>query len=457
MKQNILLYNGSQYYISVKIFAPNSKVDYDNISTDQFDILQYDNIKKIEFEHDLSNSLPFGEIIYSDNSDSVLNKFLDKSSVYLSIDIKKIKNTTTASTNEVLEVLTAFQHTFIVTSIDKTYQKDDIIEYKLQYISAYWWNFNSNISYSTHNNTLNSRISPIDILTILYGKCGIPLDRNNIATKNLVDFMSCANETLVSAQEYLLKRTFDLNFLNNPGYIKTIYDPIADKFKLWALNQHAGTIYKNNIYKNFTQEEVIRNTITVPIYNKYVDSIQNQNPTEFDIINFCPDKLQYKLFSDYTYWTYDYNKNIFSKQFITNKNTIESLPYLPNTPLISDKKYYEIDTMLSKKNYKGSRNFSRQSSHWDQTHWTYEDIDNMLLNNGIVRIITAGELLRKPGDNTFLNIDNTDYSSIAGLAGDWINTRVVHTFGQKSYTNTILLTRVDISTQDRNTFLKKLK
>jgi hypothetical protein len=457
MKQNILLYNGAQYYISVKIFAPNSQVEYDNITAGQFDILAYDNIKKIEFENDISNSLLIGEIIYSDNSNSVLNKFLNTSCKYINIDIKKLKNVNTASTNEILEVEVAFQHTFIITSIKKTNQTDDIIEYKLKYVSVHWWNFNSNLLYSSHTNTLDSRDSPINILANLYSQSGILLDRNNIASKNLIDFISFTGETLTTAQQFILKRTYDINDLTNPGYIKVIYDAVANRYKLWALNQHSGDIYMNNIYKKYTQEEIIKNIITVPIYNKYIDSLQNQNETILNIVNFNPDNLEYTMFADYKYWTYDYSTNTFKNKNITNKNIIESLPYLKNNILLTDKKYYEINNMLSKKQYNGSRIFSRQSSQWDQTHWAYDDIDQVLLNNGIISITTAGNMLRKPGDNTFLKTDTTDYSSITSLVGDWINTRVVHTFGQNSYTNTILLSRLNISVGDRTDFLKKPK
>ena len=121
MKQNILLYNGSQYYISVKLFAPNSRVDVDNITAAQFDVLDYENIKKLQFENDISNSLLFGEIIYTDNSNSVIDKFLSISCRYLNIDIKKLRNANTASTNSILEIETSFLHTFIITSIHTTF------------------------------------------------------------------------------------------------------------------------------------------------------------------------------------------------------------------------------------------------------------------------------------------------------------------------------------------------
>jgi hypothetical protein len=459
MKQNILLYNGAQYYISVKIFAPNSQVEYDNISAGQFDILAYDNIEKIEFENDISNSLLIGEIIYSDNSNSVLDKFLNISCAYINIDIKKLKNVNTASTNSLLDIELAFEHTFIITSIDKINQDDDIIDYKIRIVSNHWWNFNSNITYSTHNNTYNNKESPVDVLSNIYSQCGIPLNRNDITSNNLIHFMSHAGDNLSTSQLYILKRTYNIEDLNNPGFVKVVYDCISNRYSLWALNQHSGDIYKNNIYKNYTQDQIIRNTITVPIYNKYMDSLQNQKETVLNIVNFNPNSLNYNLFSDYRYWSYDYLTNTFKNRSIANKQIIESLPYLKNNVLLTNKKYYEIDTMLSKKQYSGSRIFSRQSSQWDQTHWPYDDIDQVLLNNGILSVTTAGNLLRKPGDNTFLMIDSTDYSSIMNLKGDWINMRVVHTFGPKmsSYTNTILLSRLNISTEDKTSFIKKLK
>lgn len=459
MKQNILLYNGAQYYISVKMFAPNSEVEYDNITPAQFDILAYDNIEKIEFENDISNSLLIGEVIYSDNSNSVLDKFLNVFCCYIDISIKKLKNVNTASSNDVLEIELAFQHSFIVTSIDKIEQKDDIFGYKIRFVSSHWWNFNSNITYSTHNNSYNSKDSPINILSNIYKQCGIPLERNGIASKNLISFMSHAGDSLTTAQNYILKRTYDINDLTNPGFVKVIYDSISNKYNIWSLNQHSGDIYMNNIYKNYTQEEVVRNTITVPLYNKYVDSLQNQQETILEIVNFNPRDLNYDSFSDYRYWSYDYLTNTFKDKQVTNKQTIESLPYLKNNVLLTNKKYYDIDTMLSKKQYIGTRNFSRQSSQWDQTHWAYDDLDSVLLNNGIVSVTTAGNLQRKPGDNTFLMIDTTDYSSIMALKGNWVNMRVVHTFGPKSnsYTNTILLSRLNISTEDKTAFFKKLK
>ena len=457
MKQNILIYNGAQYFISVSMCAPTSQVPYDNIALNQFDILEYDNIKKLEFQNDLTNSLLYGEIIYTDNSNSVLDKFLSVSCRYLNIEIKKLGNATAASTDSILNVLTSFEHNFIVTSIKKIGQNGDKFDYRIKYVSAHWWNFNSNLLYSTHDNSLNSKKSPIDILVKLYNQAGLPLDSNNVTSNNLIDFMSSTNETLTTAKQYLMKRTYDINNLNNPGYIKILYDYIADKYSVWALNQHSGDYYMNNIFKSYSSDYVARNTIALPIYNKYYDSLLNQNPTKLDIINFDPNDPGLTTLSKYMYWTYDYVTNKFISKDISNTNYVESLPYLKNNILTTNKKYYEIDNMLSQKQFTGRRIFNKESSQWDTTHWAYDDIDEAFLNNSIISITTGGDLLRKPGDNSFLSIDNTDYSSIMGLKGDWINTRVVHTFTPTSYTNIILMSRLNVSTEQRSDYLRSMK
>lgn len=449
MKQNILQYNGIQYYISIKMFSPTADIEYDNITPTEFDALLWDNVEKMEIENDLSNPLLVGELIYKDNSDSVLNKFLNISCKYISITVKKLKNVNNVSPNEIFEEDITFDHTFIITNIDKVDQKDDLIYYSIKYISTHWWNFNSNIDYSTHNNSYNVKESPIVILKNLYNQCGLSFNENNISTNAVTPFISDVDENLNTAQQYLLKRVYDRDSLDNPGLVKVVYDYINNIYQLWALRDHSGDVYVNDVYPQLTSEEVDRNTISVPTYNKYIDGLQNQDPTVLTVLNFSPYELTYPKMFDYTYWTYDYVSNTFKKRSIINQNIIESLPYLKNDKTRFDKKYFEIENMLSKKEYKGNRIFNSESSQWDESRWPYYDIENILLNNGLVKVNTAGNLLRKTGDNTFLQIDTTDNSSILNLKGDWINTRVVHQFGQNYYRNTVILSRINISIEDK--------
>lgn len=449
MKQNILQYNGTQYYISIKIFSPTSSVEYDNIKAEEFDVLLWDNVEKMEIENDISNPLLLGELIYKDNSDSVLNKFLNISCKYLNITIKKLLNVNNVSPNEIIDEDITFNHTFIITNIDKIDQKGDSIYYSLKYISTHWWNFNSNINYSTHSNSYNSKESPITILKKLYIQCGLEFDENKISTKTSTMFISDVDENLNTAQLYLLKRMYDRDSLDNPGLIKVVYDYITNIYQLWSLRDHSGDVYVNDVYPKLTSEEVNRNTISVPTYNKYIDGLQNQDPTSLTILNFKPYELPYSKMFDYTYWTYDYITNKFLKKSSTNLEISESLPYLKNDKTRFDKKYYEIENMLSKKEYKGNRIFNRESSQWDENNWPYYDIENIFLNNGLIKVNTAGNLLRKTGDNTFLQIDVTDNSSMLNLKGDWINTRVVHQFGQNYYRNILLLSRVNIAIEDK--------
>ena len=451
MKQNILTYNGSQYHLALRIFSPTSRVDYDNITKDEFDVLLYENVEKLEFENDLSNPLLIGELIYKDNSDSVLNKFLTVSCRYLNITIKKLKNLTTISANEIVEEDLKFDHTFIITSIDKIKQEDSVITYSLKYVSTHWWNFNSNVLYSTHNNTYNSKKSPIEILKILYNQCGLDFDVNDISTKALTHFLSDTDESLKTAQQYLLKRMYDLEALDSPGLIKVIYDYITNRYMMWSLRKHSGDSYVSEVYPTLTAEEVNRNTITLPMFNKYIDTLGNQDPTSIDIVNFGSLELEYPNEFGYSYWTYDYATNTFKKKDVTNENILQSLPYLKNDILNFEKKHFEIETMLSKKEYKGNRIFNRESSQWDENHWPYDDIDDIFLKNGLIRINTSGNMLRKAGDNTFLTVDKTDFSSLLRLKGDWVNTRVVHVFTNSSYRNIMLLSRVNISLANKQT------
>lgn len=459
MKQNIVIYNGIQYHISIKIFAPNSKKEYDDITKNEFDVLMYDNVVKLEYENDISNPLLIGELIYSDNSNSVLNKFLSISNRYINISIKKLKNIDTLSINSIMDEDTdsILNHTFLVEDIIKVDQKADIITYSLKLVSSHWWNFNANLVYSTHD-IANYKESPIEILKKLYKDAGLVFDTNNITTNTKISFISDTDESLQTAQQYLLKRTYDLNTLDTPGLIKVVYDYISNRYILWSLKDHSGDSYASTYYPNITQAEIMRNTIAISLYNSYQDTLDNQDPTTFEIINFKPSTSLYQKMFDYKYWTYDYITNVFNKpKEIKNQNIVESIPYIKKDPIRFDKKFFNLSNMISKKEYKGPNNFSTQSSQWDPKHWSYDDIDDLFLTNCIISVNTAGNMLRKPGDNTFLQVDKTDLSSITHLKGDWINTRVVHTFGQNSYRNTILLSRVNIAKEDTNeTFFQKL-
>lgn len=447
MKQNTLSYNGIQYYISVKIFSPTNINAYDDIKLENFDILMYDNLLKLEFENDLSNSLLIGEIIYKDNSASVIHKFLGISNRYVDVTIKKLKNVDSVSLNSISEEEITFNHVFLINDIEEISKDTQNITYRLKLLSAHWWNFNATLTYSSHA-VGTGQDSPINILLYLYKQAGLTFDFNNISTKTKTYFISDTDENLQTAQTYLLKRTFNLDALDSPGLLKVIYDYINNKYVLWALKDHSGDAYINNIYPTYTSEDLIRSVITLPLYNNYIDSLENQDPTTFKILNFQALDQQYQKMFDYAYWSYDYASNKFKKIDIKNSTIVESLPYIKSDILTYDKKYFPIDNMYSRKDYKGPRVFNRQSSQWDENHWPYYDIDELLLTNNIVSINTAGNILRKTGDNTILQVDKSDNSSILGLQGDWINTRVVHTFTPTSYRNIVLLGRININIEN---------
>lgn len=452
--KNVLQYNGIQYYISAKIFSPTNNKKYDEIPDKDIEVLIWDNIQKLEFQNDISNTLLFGELIYKDDSNSRINNYLSSTCTHLNITIKKLKNKDNITFDSIVDVDISFNHIFIVTSIDKVSQQNGLIYYSLKFVSTHWWNFNCNVQYSTHSSSYDSKESPVLILQNLYNQCNLNFDLNDVHTNSKVNFISDVDENLYTAQQYLLKRTYNLESLESPGFLKIIYDYINNRYSMWSLRRHSGDSYINEIYPKLSNDEVLRNSIKIQIYNDYIDKMSNQDSSYLDIINFKPLNLDYPNKFNYDYHTYDYEANSFNYKSIFNKEIINSLPSIKNDVFNYAPKHIDISNMISDKLYKGPRVFNRSSSQWDEYHWPYNDIENMLFNNNVIRINTSGNLLRKPGDNTFLSIDSTDYSSLLNLRGDWINLRVVHTFTQTSYRNDIFLNRLNAYIQTKEELIK---
>lgn len=444
-----LLYNGDNYSITSFIIGTDNKISYDDLliekRKDRFRIFLYDNIEKIEFTNDMNSPIMYGYMEYTDNSDSVLADIIQLTNHYITVRIDKLLNTTQKSPNTLIIKDFTFEQTFMVNNITKVNQDSNgKITYGFNMISQDWWNFNNNLFYTTHK---IGKESPIELLAKLYNLAGIEgFDKKDITTSVKIDYISNVNDCLESAQNYLLKRMYDINNMETPGLCKVVYNHLTNKYSLWCAKQSSGAQYRANVYPTVNLDMYYKMRVDIPVYDDYVSTMSSQDKNSLYTVNGDTMENVYKNTFEYVYHEYDYTTNTFKKSpTITNKKILNSLPRITDQPLSMLDKYNSIDNMLSKKNYKGTRVFNREYSKWDQSYFPYYDIHRLFMESGGIAVEVAGDLRRKSGDTTFVAIDNTDISPLSKYSGDWINTKVSHVFTKGKYRNVVFLTRFNVT------------
>ena len=420
-------YNGERYYLSLTMFSPNEQKSFSNIKPEDCSSLNPDSVEDLQIVHDLTNPILTGSLKYTDNELDTVGKYINEPYTYILICFAKQKEDKD-SENIILDQEHKFTHLFLVNKSNIISKEKNKVIYSFDLISEKWWNFNCNIQYSTKGQT-----KPLStIFNDLFSLVGLKFQTNGKATSSSIIYLASANDSLATAYNYLSSKLYTPEALLD-GLNFIIYDHKNDIYELFKMSDNEP--FKKYNGNSFVDALYINNT------NTFINELVSDSSTKISLANHKSMTDNTRSLFEYNKWIYDYNTNEFKKINVKTKQTIDNfmLGWSGYTP-----KYFDFNNISSKAISKSTSPmlFRLEECKWFNHINQYNNIIGNFINNNIVIVNTTGDLRRKPGNPTTLEIDSSDKSSLSSLGGSWINLRTRHIISSKSYRNNIMLGRI---------------
>lgn len=445
MNIGILKYNGEIYNIKLLIYSPDQDTNMLSLTEKSFDIFLWEKVGRLEFINSLHEHLLVGKLIYKDTNQSIVNFFMERPISYLDVTVIKINanniNPDFKSPNKAQNI--EFTHRFLIDSINtiNSGNNEELIQFNL--ISEDIWNFDANLDYSTFSDGTATGKSPLIVLKDLYTVAGVELDLNKLATNARHNYVTHKGTNLLLAEEFLLKRAYDIKKPETPGMVSIYYDTLKKKYILLSLSK----MINNDTKLVYDEGDVFLNRVLkIEMFNNYAASLESTDKTTLKLFNITNNSEIVELLQPVDFHTFNYQDNKFEMQTFTSEELLNTLPNLKGADY--QKKYYDINNMISKVKDLTKLNYSRSSSTWYNKIFMNNNIRHLLCDSTNAVVNTHGDLTRQPGEPFLVSVDRTDNNPLYKCNGEWSCFKVHHIFGQDLYRNNIYLARLNVNNEN---------
>lgn len=431
-------------YLTVKMI--DGRVGYNKMQSDPELVNQYTRIliptkiKSLELISDITDPIPKASIIYEDdqfeqlmNSNGNLNYHCQ-----MSIRLTDIKLEENIKGKEDIQ----FSHDFYVDSVEVLERSDEIVVYKIDLISSLFFAFDENrpiSSYSAKGETMNT----VDLLGKLFQYPLSLYNENNKSANNSISFISHANSTRLESLYDILSCNM---YKPDSDLILTPFDHMENRNDLWFKSSFENSATEMNNIEVDKYRKVVRiNNESLKGFDPFGTEVGNIKTKNFDTNSKVMNTLRETIFHHFDYDTKTYRKIPYTKEFIESS-------FGPSivTNGYSNRATTDLNWFTATPKYTNETAIGNETRHWKY----FTKIMSSVTKNGTVLINTTGNMYRKPGIDMFLVVDSTskDFSSLLCLQGRWLLTKVRHIFKPKeeTYTNNLLLSRLDIPNDGRD-------
>lgn len=242
-----------------------------------------------------------------------------------------------------------------------------------------------------------------------------------------IPFLTSENSTLATSLEYIYRKSFDFNILDDNSknmFYKVIYDHTEKKYKIWRFdsvgqnpdNELPKPNNENATYlklKRFVECDMSEgaNTMALNFGNGRNTAVPMYSGNAFDIMRVIGDKK---------YYGYDYLKNNFDDNIKVikdiHKNNVhehfQADKYLLKTSL--------LDNSKNDKTLKFNNCFTRQRENGSM----YDVYNEMIFGSSYLHVEGEGVIGRKAGDMILVDFLNCNKTSYDRLRGDYIITDI---------------------------------
>lgn len=424
-------YQGKKY----KFVAAISDSESHSLGLDPGHVLEFD------YVNELNKLCLVGSLTYEDVEGKVIN-FISKRHVNAIVRIAELEQPSDGPfTIEKEKDGSAFEHIFIVSSIDVLGREEAVITYKLNLISQNYYNLAANIQYSTYASdgplpilkslqaclALNNK-EPIEIV------CDAESFEMSMDDMKL-DYITQLNDNKFTAFKYLMSKLFYCENKDN-NFKFLYYDEFKGQYKILNLGQLNDTC------------QGIADPIVISMFKTKEEMYTYQNACDIGTVTKFPKTASFKATFSKQYSMYDYGKNELS---VKNISQDEINNYANSYADDASEK----QSIFQKMPY--DYEYMQAGSFWNNDFSTYSDVCNMLLTDNALIVEIDGSMKRQPADVIFLMVppdpsnqttDNgNQYKDLkdrySQLQGEWIVGKVRHSMSpaQETYRQNLILFR----------------
>lgn len=374
-------YDGVKYTFSIIITSYNKRNNIEDV-----DALDNNFVQKFEYVNTINNLCLEGSIEYIDNY-GIIEKLIERPLVFVEVQFIQM---TTKSDNEIVienyDKKEYFRHKFFITSLKILDRKAKSITYKLNLMSANWFNCIKNIDFSNLHIKNDKNINNKDIIYIIQSMLRqreLNTDINgsfkNIRSGVLLDYVSNGNDTAFSSINYLLDKMF--YYQTKDSSIKfLVYDETNDMYKIISLDKEDSFLGNRLIQLSF--------------FNSNIEGMSNSEGANLNTVTKFPRQQHFINDFNKTMFDYDFNTNSFLNRDLSKKQILN----YKNTTV--DSKSYQ-----QKFDYFDHEKLFQRGSYWNNDYCIYNNIVKTLIEDTSLVMNTGGMINLKPGYTVSLTID----------------------------------------------------
>lgn len=400
--------------------------------------LSSSSIESIEVYSDIVSPLLRAEILYTD--DQLENMINTHGNIDLYCDMR-IRLTGTAVTADVSpEYDEQFSHLFYIDGVEIIDRDSDAIKYRIKMISASIDTFTGNAPFSSITTKTPNGQTATDIIKSLFSD-KLSITSSDISTSELIEYITPCNTDLLSSMIHVLRKNVSSP---NSDLLLVPYDHMTKSYDLWVKSKWI------NEYNTIENDTV---TKYQNILKMNIDSIDGYNVLTNEIGQFATQDIKSntdvkKAITKTIHHDFDYDNNTFTNEEYTKQIIVNSLGQTVLNNGYKNRIDSQIDNINNTENTKGY-----EIGDWSDVNGYFARMMTCLTENATLIVNTGGNIYRKPSLDFYITVDHSsqDYSSLLNFSGRWLAVKVRHIFKPKeeSYTNTIMLSRLDIQNDAR--------